>query len=234
MHAFAAYGRIVRRPRTYATPQTARSYLARPKGSGQPPPQLTKSTRYLLNHDTIGGFHVPLYGLAPRHCADEAIGFLRAVTGRAALHGPFYMVGDSSGAGLALATTQALISEAAAAPVGLTLIAPGSTLGWPTPPPPRSPNAILGLRFPGCASAAAFGPGSYRRTTTESAPSSVRCTTFHRSTSTSATATSSSPTAACYATASAPIASPIANRPGRFMSTRCCPYPKPRLHDTHC
>ncbi|MCV7346509.1 alpha/beta hydrolase [Mycolicibacterium rhodesiae] len=175
MHAFAAYGRLVRRPRTYATTQAARAYLAKPKGRGQPPAHLGRSTRYRVSHEIVGGFdcytvqstncgtaggdgpsvvyvhggayvnqiqpahwkiicaiadttgcpvHVPLYGLAPQHCAGEAIDFLRAVTGRAARHGPFYMVGDSSGAGLALAATQTMISDAAAPPVGLTLISP--------------------------------------------------------------------------------------------------------------
>lgn len=184
MHAFAAYGRLVRRPRTYATTQAAGAYLARSKGSSRPPRQLTKSTRYLLNHDTIDGFdcytvqstgkqttatagpsvvyvhggayvnqiqsahwkiicaiadatgcsvHVPLYGLAPRHCADQAIAFLLAVTSRAALHGPFYFVGDSSGAGLALAATQAIITEAASPPVGLTLISPWLDIGLANP-----------------------------------------------------------------------------------------------------
>ena len=175
MQAIATYGRLVRRPRTYATPQSARAFLARPKSSGAPPARLATSARYKLNRDSIDGFgcytvqsagsepipirgpsvvyvhggayvnqierahwrlvcaiadatqrpvHVPLYGLAPQHCADEAIDFLAKVTGRAAEHGPTYLAGDSSGAGLALAATQTIISTGAAPPIGLTLISP--------------------------------------------------------------------------------------------------------------
>lgn len=174
-HAIATYGRLVRRPHTYATPKSARAYLNRPKRSGGPPSQLATSARYQLTRDTIDGFgcytvqskssdfipadgpsvvyvhgggyvnqiqrahwklvcaiadiarrpvRVPLYGLAPQHYADEAIDFLRKVTGRAAQHGPIYMAGDSSGAGLALAATQSIISEGASPPLGLTLISP--------------------------------------------------------------------------------------------------------------
>ena len=56
MHAIATYGRLVRRPRTYATPQSARAYLKRPKSAGGPPSQLAKSARYQLTHDTVNGF----------------------------------------------------------------------------------------------------------------------------------------------------------------------------------
>ncbi len=151
MHAIATYGRLIRRPRTYATPQSARSYLKRPKKAGGPPSQLNKSARYQVTRDTINGFdcytaqssggevaadgrssvvyvhggayvnqidsahwklvcaiadatrrpvHVPLYGLAPQHCAEEAIDLLGTLMGRAAQKGPIYIAGDSSGAGL--------------------------------------------------------------------------------------------------------------------------------------
>ncbi|MCX2711300.1 alpha/beta hydrolase fold domain-containing protein [Mycolicibacterium sp. J2] len=182
MHAIAAYARLVRRPRTYATTQSARDYLAKPKGSGQPPSHLGRSNRYLVTHETVVGFdcysvrsttdrtndgpsvvyvhggayvneiqpehwkmicaivdatgcsvQVPLYGLAPQHRAEQAIDFLLEVTGRAALRGPFYMVGDSSGAGLALATTQSIISEATTPPIGLTLISPWLDIGLTNP-----------------------------------------------------------------------------------------------------
>src|ERR1700728_3408255 len=56
MHASATYGRLIRRPRTYATPQSARAYLNRPKKAGGPPPQLTKSARYQLTRDALNGF----------------------------------------------------------------------------------------------------------------------------------------------------------------------------------
>jgi acetyl esterase/lipase len=175
MHAIATYGRFIRRPRTYATPQSARAYLNKPKKAGGPPPQLSKSARYQLTRDTINGFgcytvqsssgetsaadralviyvhggafvnqierahwklvcaiadatqcpvHVPLYGLAPQHCAEEAIALLGTVMGRAAQQGPVYLAGDSSGAGLALAATQTVITAGATPPLGLTLISP--------------------------------------------------------------------------------------------------------------
>lgn len=40
MHAIATYGRLIRRPRTYATPRSARAYLERPKKASEPPSQL--------------------------------------------------------------------------------------------------------------------------------------------------------------------------------------------------
>jgi acetyl esterase/lipase len=175
MHAIATYGRLVRRPRTYATPQSARAYLKRPKSASGPPSQLAKSARYQLTRDTINGFdcytvqsssdetiaagrssvvyvhggayvnqierahwklvcaiadatrrpvHVPIYGLAPQHCAEEAIDLLGKVMDRAAQSGPIYIAGDSSGAGLALAATQTVIIAGATPPLGLTLISP--------------------------------------------------------------------------------------------------------------
>jgi acetyl esterase/lipase len=175
MHAIATYGRLIRRPRTYATLQSARAYLSRPKKAGGPPRQLAKSVRYQLTRDTINGFgcytvqsssvessaadrasvvyvhggayvnqierahwklvcaiadatrcpvHVPLYGLAPQHCAEEAIDLLGTVMGSAAQHGPVYLAGDSSGAGLALAAAQSVITTGATPPIGLTLISP--------------------------------------------------------------------------------------------------------------
>lgn len=202
MHAIAAYGRVVRRPRTYASAHSARAYLDRRKASGEPPPRPATSTRYHLECVTSDGFdcytvqsaigqkhraagpavvyvhggayvsqiqrahwklicaiadatrrpvYVPLYGLAPRHCAEEAIGFLRAVTGRAAQDGPVYMVGDSSGAGLALAATQTMVGEAASAPLGITLISPWLDIALTNPAIPaiahRDPwLAVAGLR----------------------------------------------------------------------------------------
>ncbi|MCV7228168.1 alpha/beta hydrolase [Mycolicibacterium komossense] len=175
MHAIATYGRLIRRPRTYATTQSARAYLKRPKRAGTPPSRLTKSTRYQVAHETISGFdcytvksnicgasaasrasviyvhggayvnqidrahwklvcaiadatqcpvRVPLYGLAPQHCAEEAIDLLGTAMGRAAQRGPTYIAGDSSGAGLALAATQTVVIAGAIPPLGLTLISP--------------------------------------------------------------------------------------------------------------
>jgi acetyl esterase/lipase len=175
MHVMAAYGRLVRRPRTYATVRSARRYLAQPKRAGEPPSQLARSELYHVTRESSGGFacytvqsarrasvaavgssiiyvhgsayvneisrphwtlvaaladatrrpvHVPLYGLAPRHCAEEALEFLGAVLIQAAARGPIYVAGDSSGAGLALAATQTVISAGAIPPAGLTLISP--------------------------------------------------------------------------------------------------------------
>ncbi len=175
MHAIAIYGRLIRRPRTYATLQSARGYLERPKKAGGPPRRLANSSRYQITCDIISGFgcytvqsisdestvddrasviyvhggayvnqierahwqlicaiadatrrpvHVPLYGLAPQHCAEEANDLLGTVIDRAAQRGPIYIAGDSSGAGLALAATQTVIISGANPPVGVTLISP--------------------------------------------------------------------------------------------------------------
>jgi acetyl esterase/lipase len=173
MRGLAALARLLRRPRTYATAQSARSFLARPKGSGDPPSWLARTDRRVSQYE-LGGFtcytvesdsselggatgsivyvhgggyvseiqsvhwklvadladaarrpvHVPLYGLAPAHCAEEAIEFLHAVLTRAAADGPTYLAGDSSGGGLALAAAQTWIAAGGLPPVGLTLISP--------------------------------------------------------------------------------------------------------------
>ncbi|MFC8045113.1 alpha/beta hydrolase fold domain-containing protein [Nocardia sp. NPDC057353] len=60
--------------------------------------------------------HVPRYGLAPQHTARDAHALLAALLTE--LDGPYYLAGDSAGAGLALAA--ALNAE----PIGLTLVAP--------------------------------------------------------------------------------------------------------------
>lgn len=175
MHAFAAYGRFVRRPRTYATAASARSYMQRPKQSGEPPSWIARSRHYRVARHSVGGFtcytvesrcfeltatsrgsvvyvhggayvseiqsvhwklvaaiadatgrpvHVPLYGLAPQHHAEEGIDFLQAALTRSTADGSTYLAGDSSGAGLALAAAQTWIGAAGVAPVGLTLISP--------------------------------------------------------------------------------------------------------------
>lgn len=38
--------------------------------------------------------HGPLYGLAPRHCAEQAIDFVGAILTRAATRGPLHVAGD--------------------------------------------------------------------------------------------------------------------------------------------
>ena len=92
---------------------------------------------------------VPLYGLAPDHHAPEAIALVRAVLGDA--EGPAYLVGDSAGGGLALATTQQVVEAGDPAPCGLTLVAPWLDLGLRNPEipalQPRDPwLAVPGLR----------------------------------------------------------------------------------------
>lgn len=200
MHAIATYGRLLRRPRTYATPQSARAYLTRRKSAGEPPARLAKSARYQLTRDTMHGFgcytvqaksgqpipadgpsvvyvhggayvnqiqrahwrlicaiadatrrpvHVPRYGLAPQHCAEEAIHFLQEETARANQHGPVYLAGDSSGAGLALAATQTIVSETATPPVGLTLISPWLDIALTNPAIPTIAARDPWLAAPG-------------------------------------------------------------------------------------
>lgn len=200
MHAIATYGRLVRRPRTYATERSARAFLNRPKKSGEPPPRLATSGRYHLTSATVGGFdcytvqsasgeptsargpsviyvhggayvnqiqpahwklvcaiadatrhpvHVPLYGLAPQHHAEEAIDFLGQVISQAAHDGPTYLAGDSSGAGLALAATQATISAGATPPLGLTLISPWLDIALTNPAIPSLANRDPWLAVPG-------------------------------------------------------------------------------------
>lgn len=218
MHAIATYGRLVRRPRTYATERSARAYLNRPKKNGEPPSRLATSDRYRLTSATVSGFrchtvqsastepiptrcpsvvyvhggayvnqiapahwrlvcaiadatrrpvHVPLYGLAPQHHAEEAIDFLGHVISRASHNGPTYLAGDSSGAGLALAATQATISAGATPPLGLTLISPWLDIALTNPAIPslarRDPwLAVPGLRECGRVWAGHLAADDYR------------------------------------------------------------------------
>ncbi len=67
---------------------------------------------------------VPVYGLAPDHHAAEAHSLMRAVLEHASAHGPAYLIGDSSGGGLALAAAIAWQATGGRPPSGLTLISP--------------------------------------------------------------------------------------------------------------
>jgi acetyl esterase/lipase len=68
--------------------------------------------------------HVPIYGLAAQHTAREAHDFLSALFERVSAKGLTYVIGDSSGGGLAPAATQAWVESGGVPPIGLTLIAP--------------------------------------------------------------------------------------------------------------
>ena len=67
---------------------------------------------------------VPIYGLAPQHCAAEAVPLVHNVIRDSSASGPVYLAGDSAGGGLALAATMSWIEQGGTPPVGLTLIAP--------------------------------------------------------------------------------------------------------------
>jgi acetyl esterase/lipase len=68
--------------------------------------------------------HLPIYGLAPKHHAVEASDFVEAVINSATTTGPVYLVGDSSGGGLALAAAQKMAGAGQLALRGITLISP--------------------------------------------------------------------------------------------------------------
>jgi acetyl esterase/lipase len=67
---------------------------------------------------------VPIYGLAPTHHVTEAMSLMQSVLEAAAAKGPTYLMGDSSGGGLALAAASAWSSAGLPPLLGLTLIAP--------------------------------------------------------------------------------------------------------------
>jgi acetyl esterase/lipase len=67
--------------------------------------------------------HVPLYGLAPDHTAIQAHDFLQDLLTDVSALGPTYLVGDSSGGGLALTASQFQV-RAGHVPLGLTLVSP--------------------------------------------------------------------------------------------------------------
>jgi acetyl esterase/lipase len=67
---------------------------------------------------------VPIYGLAPDHHAAEAIALMQAVLREVSADGPAYLIGDSSGGGLALAATMTWLADGGLTPSGLTLISP--------------------------------------------------------------------------------------------------------------
>jgi acetyl esterase/lipase len=95
--------------------------------------------------------HVPIYGLAPDHLAAEAISLMKAVLHRASTNGPAYLVGDSSGGGLALAATMSWLAAGGPSLRGLTLISPWLDIALRNPDidavEPRDPwLARAGLR----------------------------------------------------------------------------------------
>ncbi len=96
--------------------------------------------------------HVPIYGLAPDHHAAEAISLMQTVLGHTS--GPAYLIGDSSGGGLALAATMTWLAAGGRSPRGLTLISPWLDIALRNPDidavEPRDPwLARAGLRLCG-------------------------------------------------------------------------------------
>jgi acetyl esterase/lipase len=67
---------------------------------------------------------VPIYGLAPQHHVDEAFTLVHSLLTTLTAAGPTYLVGDSAGGSLALATTQAWLASGGPPPRGLTLMSP--------------------------------------------------------------------------------------------------------------
>jgi acetyl esterase/lipase len=76
---------------------------------------------------------VPIYGLAPQYHAADAIALMHKVLHDASSNGPTYLMGDSAGGGLALASTLTWQETGGRPPVGLTLIAPWLDLGLRNP-----------------------------------------------------------------------------------------------------
>ncbi|MET0700352.1 MAG: alpha/beta hydrolase fold domain-containing protein [Mycobacterium sp.] len=87
--------------------------------------------------------HLPIYGLAPEHRACEAGDFVQEVIHSAATTGPVYLVGDSSGGGLALAAAQSAMRAGQAALQGITLISPWIDIALRNPDVP-----VVALRDP--------------------------------------------------------------------------------------
>ncbi|MHA3020971.1 alpha/beta hydrolase fold domain-containing protein [Mycobacterium sp. BMJ-28] len=67
---------------------------------------------------------VPIYGLAPDHYAAEAIALMQSVLAEVSTDGPAYLIGDSSGGGIALASAITWLASGGRTPSGLTLISP--------------------------------------------------------------------------------------------------------------
>jgi acetyl esterase/lipase len=91
---------------------------------------------------------VPIYGLAPDHHTAEAISLMQAVLGDVSVGGPAYLIGDSSGGGLALAATMTWLENGGLAPRGLTLISPWLDIALRNPAidavEPRDPWLVSG------------------------------------------------------------------------------------------
>jgi acetyl esterase/lipase len=106
---------------------------------------------------------VPIYGLAPNHRAAEAISLMQTVLHHASASGPAYLIGDSSGGGLALAATMTWLAAGGQSPSGLTLISPWLDIALRNPDidavEPRDPwLARAGLRLCGSSWAANLTP----------------------------------------------------------------------------
>ena len=88
-----------------------------------------------LARTTGRAVHVPHYGLAPAHDAEQAMAFLRAVMTELLPLGPVHLLGDSAGGNLALLLAQEHSApDIATHPVaGLTVIAPWLDLAISNP-----------------------------------------------------------------------------------------------------
>lgn len=76
---------------------------------------------------------VPIYGLAPKHHAPEALRLITALLEESSSTGPVYLIGDSAGGGLALSVTQSWLADGHPPPRGVTVIAPWLDLALRNP-----------------------------------------------------------------------------------------------------
>jgi acetyl esterase/lipase len=77
-----------------------------------------------LANETGAQVVVPIYGLAPSHHVDEAIGLIGRVLDIATTVGPTYLIGDSAGGTLAISATLTWLRSGGTPPRGITAIAP--------------------------------------------------------------------------------------------------------------
>jgi len=87
-----------------------------------------------LAEQTGQDVHVPIYGLAPRHHALEALKLVTDLIGELSAAGRrCYLAGDSAGGGLALLAAQAVATDPGRPVAGLTVLAPWLDLTMTNP-----------------------------------------------------------------------------------------------------